>query len=62
VSALVDVRRAGGRVDVGLARSGSRAGQALVEWSGDVLRAASDPAALRAITARADVSLDRLDL
>lgn len=61
-SALFDVRRAGGRIDVGVERAGARAGKALVEWSGDVLRAASDPEALGAIAARADVSLDRLDL
>jgi translocation and assembly module TamB len=62
VNALLDVRRSGGRVDVDVMRADARAGQAILEWSGDALRAASDPEALRAITAKADVTLDRLDL
>jgi translocation and assembly module TamB len=62
VNALVDVRRTGGRVELGVERTGARAGHALVVWKGDALRAASDPAAARAITVRADVTFDKLDL
>jgi translocation and assembly module TamB len=61
-NALLDVRRAGGRLEVDVRRAEARAAQAKLEWSGDVFRAASDPAALRALTAKVDVTLDRFDL
>jgi translocation and assembly module TamB len=62
VMALVDARRMGGRVEIDVKRADARAGQAKLEWSGDVLRAASDPSALRALSAKAEVMFDRFDL
>jgi autotransporter translocation and assembly factor TamB len=62
VNALLDLRRAGGHVEIDVMRADGRAGQAKLAWSGDALRAASDPAALRTMTAKADVMFDRFDL
>lgn len=61
-TALIDARRSGGRVELQFGPSGSRAGRATLAWNGDLLRAASDPRALRAITARADADFDHFDL